>query len=380
MLAIFLLIFTAFGWGISLQEAIDTALKKNPELRAMREELATFEGIEKSLSAFPNPKLTLETSRQGIFRLEMSQELPLWGALSKGRKVARNLRESFELRIEQREREITAEVYRAYMNVLFHKELLRIAEENLKAAREVYEFTERAYRLGEKTLLEVLRAKGEMDLVKTQVDRARASFSNSLKELSIVIGSEVLEVEGELMMTREPSSLDPEETPIVMSIEKEISSWRERTGLERRRILPSPRAGFILEDSEQNGYDLRGLISFDLPLFYRRQGEILEASSIKRSLEMRKEGEIFNISRRLESIRLRWEILRKTLLELEEKTIPNARREMELALKSYSNLSITLIELSDSRRRLYEILERRAEILMDLHSLYAEYISIGGWK
>jgi outer membrane protein TolC len=368
------------GWAMGIEEAINEGIKNNPELRSMREELRIYEGLERSLGAFPNPEVTLEGSGEGLYLFELSQELPLWGTRSKGRALAKKLRESFELKIKAKEREVAGEIYLSFMNALFLKEMIRIAEENFKTAKEVKEFTERAYRLGETTLLNLLRSKTELDMARAELETLRALYRSALTELSMAVGKEVSDVEGNLENIKKPIEVIPSQTPLILSLEREIESFGERISLERRRAIPSPKAGIVIEESDKEGYEYRGLLSFDLPLFYRRQGEIIEAASIRRSLLERKRGESFRLAQRIKSITDRWNILEGLLKELEEKTIPTAKEELDLALRSYSNLTISLLELSDTRKRYYEVLKKRAEILKELHSLYGEFISIGGWR
>ena len=379
------------GFTATIEEVMDTALRENPELKALREEKGTFLGLEKSLSAFPNPEIGFESGflttdidgkprGRGLYLLDLSQEIPLWGVRGKGRKLARTMGESFEWRIEQRKREILAEVYTGFYRALFRKEVLKIARENLRVADEVLKFVKTAYELGEVTELELYRARREKDLALTEVKIAEAELESSLRELSRTVGAVIEDVEGDLSAVREIEDLSPEEVPSVIALKKEIESFDRQIDLERALAKPQLSAGFVIEDSEEGYYGLRGALSLGIPIFYRRQGEIIEATSKKKATGELLKGETFRISQSLESIRVRYETLRDTLKSLEEQTIPTAKKELELALRSYRLRSITLLELSDTRRRYYELLTRRAEILRDLHEVYALYISLGGWK
>ncbi len=385
-----LLLVTA-GLTATIEEVMDKALRDNPELKALREEKGTFLGLEKSLSAFPNPEIGFESGflttdidgkprGRGLYLLDLSQEIPLWGVRGKGRELARSMGKSFEWQIEQRKREILGEVYASFYRALFRKEVLRIARENLRVANEVLKFVKTAYELGEVTELELYRAKREKDLALTEVKIAEAELEASLRELSRTVGSEIDNVEGDLSVVREIEDISPDEVPSVIALKKEIESFDRQIELEKALAKPQLSAGFVIEDSDEGYYGLRGALSLGIPIFYRRQGEIIEATSRKKAAGELLKGETFRINQSLESIRVRYETLRETLRSLEDKTIPTAKKELELALRSYRLRSITLLELSDTRRRYYELLTRRAEILRDLHEVYSLYISFGGWK
>jgi len=392
MLALLLVLISAVtGFGSTIEEVMAKALRENPELKALREELGTFTGLERSLSAFPNPEVGFEsgfitTDRdgkprgRGLYLLDLSQDIPLWGVRGKGRKLARTMKKAFEWRIEQRKREILAEVYRGFYRSLFSKEILNIARENLRVAEEVLSFVRKSYELGEVTELELYRAKREKDLALAQLSIARSEYEASLKDLSGIVGTEIKTVEGDLSELRDIRDLSPEEVPSVLAIRSEIDSFNRQIDLERALAKPELSAGFVIEDSEEGYYGLRGALSLSLPLFYRRQGEIIEATSRKKAAGQQLRGEIFRIQQTLDSIKVRFRTLKETLKTLEEDTIPTAKKELELAIRSYRLRSITLLELSDTRRRYYELLTKRAEILKGLHDVYALYISLGGWQ
>ena len=390
-LALILLMVVGTGYGMSIQEVINRALEKNPDLRAMKEELGAFRGIERSLSAFPNPEVGFEsgfilTDRDGrpsgraLYLLDMSQEIPLWGVRSKGRDLARSMSNAFSMRIETRRREIIGEVYSRFYEALFRKEIVNIAKENLRVSEEVLEFVKTAFDLGEVTELELYRAMRERDIARTELAVAQAELSASLRSLSEVVGEEIREVDGSLSSLKKLRDLKPEEVPSVKALKAEIDTFNRRIDLERALGKPDLSVGFVIEDSEEGYYGLRGALSLGIPLFYRRQGEILEVVSRKKAVGRLVEGEIFRIKQRLLSIRQRYEALTTSLRSLEEQTIPTAQKELQLALRSYKLRSITLLELSDTRRRYYDLLTRRAEILRDIHLVYGEFITLGGWR
>ena len=390
-LALILLVLVGTGYGMSIEEVIRKALEKNPDLQAMKEELTAFKGIERSLSAFPNPEVGFEsgfilTDRDGrprgraLFLLDMSQEIPLWGVRGKGRDLARSMSNAFSMRIETRRREIIGEVYSRFYEALFRREIVSIAEENLRVSEEVLEFVKTAFNLGEVTELELYRAMRERDIAKTELAVAKAELSASLKRLSEVVGEEIREVEGNLSSIKDLGEVLPEDVPSVKTLKAEIDTFNRRIDLERALGKPNLSVGFVIEDSEEGYYGLRGALSLGIPLFYRRQGEILEAVSRKKAVGRLVEGEIFRIKQRLSSIRQRYEALTASLRSLEKQTIPTAQKELQLALRSYKLRSITLLELSDTRRRYYDLLTRRAEILRDIHLVYGEFITLGGWR
>jgi len=347
--------------------------------------------MERSATAFPNPELRLESGfltndkdgkpkGRALYLVEFNQPIPLWGVRNKARKVVQKEREAFENLVEARKREILAEVYRSFYNSLFLKELAKIWEENYETAKEVEKFVEKAYELGEVTELELLRAKRERSIAEVQFRVARSKYEASLKELSRLIGEEVKEVEGELTAEAVMREVDIDSLPAVVSIRKRIEATERQIELEKALAKPRLAAGFVVEDADGEYYGFRGALTFELPVFYRRQGEILQNVALKRALKKRLEAELLRVKNKLESVKIRLGVLRRELEKLEREVIPRAREELALAIRSYKLRVITLLELSDVRRRYYELLINRAELLSAMHETYSEFIEIGGWK
>ena len=388
---ILLLLISSLSFGIGIEEAMRTALEKSPQIKALEEEVKVFEGRERSALAFPNPEVRVESGfltndedgkpkGRALYLVEFNQPIPLWNVRGKSRNVVLKEKESFENAVEARKREILAQVYRSFYTSLYLKEVASIWEENYETAKEVERFVKKAYDLGEVTLLELLRARREKDLARVRYSVALAKYRASLKELSRFIGVEVKEVEGDLRSYPSLSELDVENLPTVLSIKKGIESIERQIELEKALARPQLSAGFVVEDADGDYYGFRGAITLDLPLFYRRQGEILQNVALRRALKRQLEAELLRVKSRLESVRIRIETLEKELRKLEKEVIPRAREELALAIKSYTTRVITLLELSDVRRRYYELLINRADLILSIHETYAEFIEIGGWK
>ncbi|EDP75016.1 TolC family protein [Hydrogenivirga sp. 128-5-R1-1] len=388
---ILLLLFASLSFGIGIEEAIRTALEKSPQIKALEEEVKVFEGMERSATAFPNPETRLESGfvtndkdgkprGRAFYLLEFNQPLPLWGVRGKSRDMVLKEKEAFESAVESRKREILGEVYRSFYRSLTFKELARIWKENYETAKEVEAFVKKAYDLGEVTPLELMRAQREKDLAEVRYKVALARYKASLKELSRLVGVQIDEVEGDLRDSSQTWELDVENLPAVVSVKKRIESIERQIDLERALAKPRVSAGFVVEDADGEYYGLRGALTLEVPVFYRRQGEILQNIALKKALKKRLEGELLRVKSRLESVSIRLETLKEEFERLEKDVIPRAQEELALAIKSYRLRTITLLELSDVRRRYYELLVSRAELLLSMHETYSEFIEIGGWK
>ncbi|MEO0160340.1 MAG: TolC family protein [candidate division WOR-3 bacterium] len=123
---------------------------------------------------------------------------------------------------------------------------------------------------------------------------------------------------------------------------------------------------------------LRYNFNLSIPIFYRRQSEISELTSQKRSIEKLKELEELKLERDFQIIRQRYTKLVEEIKKIEENTLKRTKEELSLAEKSYKLRVITLLELLDAKRRYIEIQKYRLLLIMQAHQEYSNYLKIGG--
>ncbi|HID65572.1 MAG TPA: TolC family protein [Aquificaceae bacterium] len=388
---IFLLILTSLVYGLGFKEALEKLKERNPEIKALNRMLEAYKGREISAKAYPNPELRFESGffsstedlKPGgrfIYTLEVSQRLPLWGVRSKRLKLSILEKEIFSYEVQQSINFIISELYTNFYEALFRKELLKIEEENLKISKEIKDFVENAYMMGERTQLELLRARRVLSQAKIQLDLLKNEYEISLKKLSSFIKEKVEDVEGNLFNVPKTVYINLEETPRIKGLLSKVRFFEKRIDLEKALSKPQPSVGILMEDSDKGYYGFRVSLSFEMPLMYRRQGEILQNLELKKATEYSLEAEKLRLKALLEATFSKINVLRKSIEHLEKNLIPNAQKELHLGIKSYRLNVISLLELSDIKRRYFELLKERAKLYFELHKAYAQLIKIGGLR
>ncbi len=383
-----LLLVLGLSYGMDLKTAIDKAVSSHPSIRALEEELKGFEGRSITYRSYLNPTVGVEvgnfgTSKDGvssnpIYRVSYSQPLLIYpiGKLSK--EVVRYETEAFKERISQEKNTLRGEVYSAFYSVLYRKELLNIAQENYRISQDLYKFTKKLFELGEITKLELFRVERELDLAKTELELANTDLRNALQRLSFLVGEEVRDVEGSLQDLPPMKEINPENLPQVKQYEYMIRSAKANIDLEKTLAKPQVSVEAIGEKVSQHEYGARVALSATLPLFYKREGEIIQLSAKVRSLESYRSLELKRAKSEYERLLSRYEALKREINNVESFMIPKLREELSLALKSYRLRTITSLELSDTKRRYLQLLRYRADLLMQAHEEYARYLSLGG--
>ncbi len=380
-----LLLLIQVCYAIDLRGAIDRALEHYPSLKALKEESVKFKGKAMTYRSYLNPSLEVEVGNFGtskesvktnpIYSLSYSQPLSIYPIGKSFKKMVDYEEKAFLERMEQEKSLLISEVYLAYYMALYRKELLKVAQENYKISQELHSFIKRLFELGETTKLEVFRSERELDLARVELEIAQRDYENALKNLSYLIGQRVEDLEDRLHSIKE---INFENSPRLKQYQYAIKGLE--AGIEVERILSKPQFSLTVlgEKVSSQEYSFRVGLSVSLPLFYRREGEILQLLAERRSMELRKSLEELSLKRDYELVRSRYEKLLEEIERIEKQTIPKAKEELSLAIKSYKLRTITLLELTETKRRYVELLKYRLELIRQAHEEYAKYLSLGG--
>ena len=391
MFSLLVVLLIGLSFGISLEEAIQETLRNSPKLKAWEERIKAFKGMKRSATAFPNPSFRFEsgfiTTDNGmgsvgkfLYLLEYNQRLPLWGVRDKRKGIVEELEKAFLYEYESEKRKLVGMVYKSFYRAVYLKSRHKLMEANYNLSRELEKFVERAYELGQASKLELLRAKRERRLAEAKLRVEKSLYFSQLKELGALIGKEVKDVEGDIGMIPQIYPLNIEELPQIKAIDHKVKALEKEIVLLKALAKPSVSGGFVIEDSEEGYYGLRASIEIELPIFYRKEGEIIEkrfrGKALIRDLEARK----IELSAQVKAILERIKALKTSIQDLEREAIPEAEKELALALKGYREGIVSLFELTDVKRRYYEVLLERLNLLFELHKNYAEFVEIGGWR
>ncbi len=383
-----LLLFVSLSFALDLRTALEKALSSYPELEALREEEKAIRAKALGYREYLNPTLTLEVgnfgtstesaSKNPIRKLSYSQPLLVYPLRELSSKVVDAELSAFEQKVNQAKNRVKAQTYLAFYQALYKRELLRIAEEDYRISEELYRFVKRLYDLGETTKLDYEKAQRELELSKRELEVARLEYEKALAELSLYTNQEVSELEGSLEELRSMEDIQPEQTPQVRYYELATESLRRSVELEKTLAKPQPSVELSAEKVSDYSYGLRFALSSTLPLFYKREVQVLQLTSQMGSLSRLKDLELRKTRLELKKVKKSYELLKEQINRIDQREIPLAKEELALALKSYRLRVITQLELSDVKRRYIQLLRQRAELLFMAHQEYAQYLALGG--
>jgi len=296
--------------AMTLEEAVATALRQNPELEGLRLEAEAAEAqLEKArLPLIANPVLETSGSRKELdpeegagwvtnYGVKLSQEFEVAGQRSIRIDVAQKALARTGLEIADKERTLRYEVKDAYAAALASKERISLAEEVVRLREDLLDLTRTKYRAGDVSALEVNLAEVEAVKARSELLAAEQSYRDAVLSLQGVMGTggELLpSVEGALkpdivaVPDRQTLRNGLQERPDVKAASLEVERSNRAVDLVRREAIPNPSLGAFYDRDELRN-DVGVVLSISIPLFDRKQAERrearakLEQSRIKRA-------------------------------------------------------------------------------------------------
>ncbi len=313
-------LFVHTAHAVTLNEAVETALKNNPGIQAVRLEEGAARGRldQAGLLLRSNPVIEGSLSKKDTlpdggekaanYEVRLSQEFELAGQRGLRIDAARSGMDKVAQEIRDRERILIAGVKDAFARALAAKRKIELTDEALRLQEELADSAAIKFQSGDISALEQNLADVELGKARRErmlAERAQREALLGMQELLGLKPSAGFSVEGEL----------PSEAPIipdrgtmaaaaalhrpdVRSAAAEVRQARSAMKLAGREAIPSVTvSGFYNQDDKLNEAGV--MLSFPLPFFDRKQADRREAAAKagqalirQASLERVIEGEI----------------------------------------------------------------------------------------
>jgi cobalt-zinc-cadmium efflux system outer membrane protein len=305
------------AYALTLGEAVETALKNNPELQAVRLEQGAAQGRldQAGLLLRSNPVIEGSLSRKDTVPgggekatnrgLALSQEFELAGQRGLRVDAARSGREKASQDILNKERVLIAEVKDAFVRALAAKRKIELSEEAVRLSEELVASAAIKFQTGDISALEQNLADVELGKARRARMLAERERREALLGLQAILGmkpSPNFSVEGELPMeapvipdkNKLPGNASSQR-PDVQSAVAEAMQAKAAMKLAGREAIPSVTvSGFYNQDDKLNEAGI--MLSFPLPLFDRKQADrkenaakagqaLIKQASLERSIE-----------------------------------------------------------------------------------------------
>lgn len=281
---------------------------------------------------------------------------------------------------------VAADVKRAFYDVIWRKEQLNQAKENLSLVEDLTHRVRLEVEVGEKGKLELTRAEAEQARARVAVRSADVQLANARAILKAAIGSpseETFDAEGLLRDSVAMQPLNELRQQVLANHPalSEANALTERTHAvvqqEQARRIPQPSVFGEYEKQPDITFYRFG-ISTSLPLWDRRKGPIAEAKAeVKRSEAISQQRRL-EITSALERAYDQYQISNEQIEGLEAGSLREAQAAVEAARSAYKFGERGILEVLDAQRVLYGVrsdlldaMFARRSALIDLEELGA---------
>lgn len=372
--------------GLTLAEAEQRALARNPNLSAASAAAEAAEGEAQQAGLLPNPELNFNRENLGNDKLtgldgptstwQLSQRLELTGGRSARRDSAQGDAEAARLRAGQEQSLLLAEVRSGWVDVLAAQQRVAFAEELSQVVSSTRDAVATQVRAGKVSPVELTRVEVAAAALQRREQRARLTLVAARQKLATLQG----------LRTPDFGAL-PEELPPVQPLppaealsqaltrnpalkEAEAQTQAREAGLRAARAgrLPSVTLSVgqtQFEDAGESAWQMG--IGLPLPLFDRNQGATHAAEARLREAEARQEATAQGLQAELESLYPQVQGLEQQLTAFEKTVLPASEEAFEAVNKGYRFGKFGLLDVLDAQRALIDTRFDYLDTLTDYH-------------
>jgi cobalt-zinc-cadmium efflux system outer membrane protein len=281
--------------SLTLGRSVELALERNASIQSARADVAAARARVAGASVLLRSNPEVEGSagprrtpdgRSTDVGFGISQQIEIFGQRGARVDAAEAFVASAEARLESRRVEVAAEVREAFARRLAAAQRLRMAGEAVALAEEALRAAEARLRSGAASVIELNAARSSLGQAIRERAVAIQREASAVGAFTVLVGLDPrapVELEGDLATTPGEAPSLPAlveralaQRPEIRSARHEVEAARAERRLAGREALPSPRLGVTYSEEGDVGGKARitqGILSFDLPLFNRNQGE-----------------------------------------------------------------------------------------------------------
>ena len=378
---------------LKIYELQRLGLQANGLVSAARSQIDIAEANVVSASAFPNPDVTVmigpqskrlpasvtgPSNNQREIRVNQPIENPFMRSARIG--SAEAIVEATEANLRQVRADLAAQLrVRAY-ELILRQEQAQMETSIYDLMKEIQRRIKVSVEVGETARFELIRADTEVLSAENRMEAARLNAERArvaLVQLAAGALQHGFEIQASLDDPVEFPSLKTlqdevvQTNPNIQRLEAEQNSANLRITQEKASVLP--RVNILFENYQDTQFSSNTAgVNLEIPLFYRRRGQIdnaiFDSARIRDTLEYRR----FEISQQLESAWQALQIARRRVEMFEGGIVTEAELALSIAQTAYRLGERGFIEVLDTQRVLRGVLADLLQARFELQSAAAE--------
>lgn len=239
---------------LSIEQAVEMALQKNPEIQVLFQEIEAAKAQTLINSSLPDAEAGVELEALGLtekakkseseYSFGLAQSFPFPGKLKIKKRVGESYESEARLRLEKKKIILASEVKKSYYRCLLNQKTAETLEKNLDLLEEIQKNALARYALGAVPYGDLLRIRIEIARTRNSLYEARKELEISLTQLNQLLG---LEKDTPIQLT---STLQYQ--PLNQSPEKLLEKARALSPTLQLSDLEKKRAELLLKLAEKD--------------------------------------------------------------------------------------------------------------------------------
>jgi len=367
---------------LTLSEALNQALEKNPEIQLLRQRLQVMSARAKQAPYLEDPEIAIQlggipfanpTALDRAFTnsIGIRQKLPFFGKLDLKEKIAIQEAKVAAQELRAKEREIFAKVKTVYADLFMAQKSIEILREQAEILRTLSRATEARYQVGRVTQQDVFKALLEQSDLENQLIVAEAernanevrvnALMNRSLQIPIVVPPDL--TAPDLMLT--PSALADlalTSRPELKGAQEDIERTERMYELaERNRKFPDFMVGwdYWRMPTDQMAKDrYAGMVNITIPFspwtIGKHDYEIEETRAENRAAKANRDAIKVMTLRELGESQAKVEGARRSVVLYREGLLSQAELSFRAAMAAYQSGRVEFVSLLEAQRALRE--------------------------
>jgi outer membrane protein, heavy metal efflux system len=365
---------------LTLPDAVNQALDKNPEIRLLRQRLQVVTARAKQARYLEDPEIAIQlggvpfsqpVNLNGAFTnsIGIRQKLPFFGKLGLKEKITLQEAKVAEQELRAKEREIISKVKVAYADLFMAQKSIEILREQAEIVRSLIRATEARYQVGRVTQQDVFKALLEQSELMNQLIVAEAERNtnevriNALMNRSPQNPIEVLEDLAVSDPSLSPSILEDlalANRPELKGAREDIERTERMVELaDRNRKFPDFMVGWDywrMPTDEMAKDRYAGMVNITIPFspwtIGRRNYEVEETLAENRAAKANLDAIKAMTLRELGESRAKVEAARRAVVLYREGLLSQAELSFRAAMAAYQAGRVEFVSLLEAQRAL----------------------------
>lgn len=391
-------VLTTAGWSqaeetLSLQQAVDIALRQNPTLSAARNEVVAAKSSEKVARALANPEIVVVPSPLGNAaaddELTITQPLEINGQRRIRREIARAGTLAAEASTLTVEKYVICSVKQAYWDIARAQSVVELNAANVTLAESLHEAAKKQVDAGASPGSQLIKTQVELTRARQDLTRAESELAQSTASLNILLGRspetpiQLAEHLNFAPMTLGVANLRSQAVANRSELAEAQALLSVRRGdIRAARVRKHPDLTLQVKQETLGGNSGIG-IGIVLPIIdwgsIRHDRERAEAAAEAQS--QRVEAVVNDIRLDVDSALRDVDLSDKLVRQYEQGVLSQAEQLSEMAQKGYKSGATGYLDVLEAQRTLRNVRAEYYAALADhLKALAQLEWAVGGWK